>query len=99
MQFVVFKFLPNNGAKSDDMFYDVGLESWITELNEDMTGKIKWPPKSAGAGNFARKEKAALFDWLEEPILVKRFYGKEANNIFESFISPSYCTCDIIAGY
>ena len=71
--FTVFKFLRND---EDETVYDVGLESWVTDLKENMTGKIKWPPKSTDAGSLVRRQKPADPNWSEEPVLVKKFYGK-----------------------
>lgn len=72
----MFKFLTYGGQEltpQDDELYEVGLAKWITVLDENITGKIKWP--SCDAGNFVRKEKYACSDWKEELISVRRFYG------------------------
>lgn len=77
---MVLKFLTHQGKRltlDDDVFYAVGLTQWFTtELDENMEVQIKWPPTSVDAGSLVRKEKSADPNWIEETVLIKRFYGK-----------------------
>jgi len=73
----VFKFLTHKGrelTQEDDEFYDVGRTEWITDIDENMEAKIKWPP--CNAGKFVQKELPASPDWIEERIIIRKFYGK-----------------------
>lgn len=78
----MFRFLTYEGQEltpQDGELYEVGLTKWITVLDENMIGKIKWPP--CDAGTFVRKERSACPDWEEECIIVRRFYDTYINAV------------------
>lgn len=78
LQFIVFKFLNDNGVEPDDesdIYFDVALSKWIiTEIDDKMIAKIKWPPVNPSI--FVKKEAILKSDWPEKFIKIKRFYGK-----------------------
>ncbi|KAK3908310.1 Quinolinate synthase A [Frankliniella fusca] len=74
MIFVVFKHLPAEDDDDDEVYYDIGLETWITEINDDMTGKIIWPPDKIDAGPFVRRQKPHDTTWQAQPVIFKKFY-------------------------
>lgn len=85
-QFVVFKYLRGESdceSDDDDVLFDVGLAPWLTTLDENMEGLIKWPPLSQDAGMLVKREKPVCPDWMERKIQVKRFYGKYINTFFK----------------
>ncbi|XP_025269890.1 uncharacterized protein LOC112637062 isoform X2 [Camponotus floridanus] len=66
-------------TQEDDEFYDVGRTEWITDIDENMEAKIKWPP--CNAGKFVQKELPASPDWIEERIIIRKFYDARINAI------------------
>ncbi|KAK3920002.1 Glutathione-dependent formaldehyde-activating enzyme, partial [Frankliniella fusca] len=73
--FVVFKHKPDVADVNYDgeVYYDILLDTWITQLDDDMNGKILWPPENIDPGPVVRREKPPG-DWCEKEIFVKRFY-------------------------
>lgn len=62
-------------GEKKDIFYDVGLAKWIiTDIDEKMSAKLKWP--TSNPSTFVKKESKLNSDWSEQFIKVKRFYGK-----------------------
>lgn len=78
MQFIVFKYLNDDGTEpkdEEDIFYDIGLAKWIiTEIDDKMIAKIKWPPLNPSI--LVKKEAILKSNWSEKFIKIKRFYGK-----------------------
>jgi len=70
--------LNDDGTEPDeegDIFYDIGLAKWIiTDIDDKMITKIKWPPLNPSA--FVKKELNLKSDWPEQFIKIKRFYSK-----------------------
>lgn len=82
---MVFKFC-NDGTEPDkreDILYDVGRTEWIiTEIDDNMIAKIKWPLSKQSI--LVKKETKLNLNWPEYFIEIKRFYGKHYKSLLLS---------------
>lgn len=75
MQFAVLRFFETDD--DDSQYFEVGWKDWIvSDLDDDLKGETKWPPKSKPATPLIKVQ--APFDplWETHCIQVMRFYGK-----------------------
>lgn len=69
------KFIPT--IEDPDMYIDVGLRKWIcTDLDDEMRGKIYWPPDPKSVTQFVKTEETFKTDWPKYDVEVKRFYSE-----------------------
>lgn len=75
LQFVVVRFCATE--EDDDEYFEVGLGTWLLgELNDDMMGYIRWPPKNKPATPLVKVQSPVDPEWSTYKIQVMRFYGK-----------------------
>lgn len=82
---MVFKFVDDFTEDDDNVYYDVGVDSWLhDDITEDMESYIRWPPENIDAGKLVRKQQKASEEWDWKKICIKKFYGK-LNNLKGTF--------------